>query len=151
MPGPPPKKDSERRRRNAPMANTLQLPAEGRQGPAPLWPGPGLMPEPYRPIWEELWATPMAVAWERHGWTRVIARYLLVLQASDEALKSKEPDAKLLNEIRNLEDRLGLTPMALLRLRWEIAGDELAPMREEKTAGGARARLKAVDRVARGN
>lgn len=145
MPGPPPKPDGEKRRRNAPMANTLQLPAEGRQGPAPVWPGPGLMPEPYRAIWEDLWSTPMAVAWERNNWTRVIARYLLVLQASDDALKAKEPNAKLLIELRNLEDRLGMTPMSLMRLRWEITGDELAPAREAKASGGSRARLRAVN------
>lgn len=38
--GPAPKHASVRARRNAPMANTIQLPAEGRKGPAPAWPLP---------------------------------------------------------------------------------------------------------------
>src|SRR5882757_3798738 len=38
--GPPPKHPSTRRRRNVPMANTVQLPAEGRPGPTPAWPLP---------------------------------------------------------------------------------------------------------------
>lgn len=29
----------------------------------------------------------------------------------------------LMAEARQLEDRLGLTPMAMLRLRWEISDD----------------------------
>ena len=34
--------------------------------------------------------------------------------------------AALLAEVRNLEQQLGLTPMALLRLRWEIEPSEPA-------------------------
>lgn len=30
----------------------------------------------------------------------------------------------LMAEARQLEDRLGLTPMAMLRLRWEISDDD---------------------------
>jgi hypothetical protein len=38
--GPPPKHPTTRARRNAPMANTTQLPAEGRKGKPPVWPLP---------------------------------------------------------------------------------------------------------------
>lgn len=38
--GPPPKHSTVRARRNAPLANTTKLPAEGRKGPAPEWPLP---------------------------------------------------------------------------------------------------------------
>lgn len=36
--GPAPKHPTVRARRNAPLANMIQLPAEGRKGPAPAWP-----------------------------------------------------------------------------------------------------------------
>ena len=144
MPGPPPKKEGEKRRRNAPMANTVHLPAEGRTAAAPLWPGPGLMPEPYRSVWDELWALPQAIMWERQKWTRVVARYILTLSAAEDSLRAHEPDAKLLTEARNLEDRLGLTPMALLRLRWEIVED-VPEEKPARVAGSTRNRLKAVD------
>ena len=52
--------------------------------------------------------------------------------------------AALLGEVRQLEDRLGLTPMALLRLRWEISADELQEARAAAPKP-SRARLKAVD------
>ena len=38
--GPPPKHPTTRARRNAPLANTTQLPAEGRKGKPPAWPLP---------------------------------------------------------------------------------------------------------------
>ena len=120
MPGPAPKPADTRRRRNAPLANTLRLPPEGRQGPAPEWPLAGEGPA----IWPELWATPQAAAWERLGWVRVVARYAKVLLDCESSLS-----VGLLGEVRQLEDRLGLTPMAMLRLRWEVAADELAERR----------------------
>jgi len=64
-----------------------------------------------------LWRTPQAVAWEQLGWTRVVARYChWSIQAED----SPEVPVALLGELRQLEDRLGLSPMAMLRLRWTI-------------------------------
>jgi hypothetical protein len=37
-------------------------------------------------------------------------------------------------EARQLGDRLGLTPLALLRLRWEITEDEVGQRRQEQTS-----------------
>lgn len=135
--GPPPKHPSQRRRTNASLALT-PLPAEGRSGTAPEWP----LPRPTaaeRIVWEQLWATPQAVAWERLGWTRSVARYCRGLVEAEK----KDASAALLSEVRQMEDRLGLTPMAMLRLRWEVVHDELAeartPAREE------RPRLRAVE------
>lgn len=139
-----PKPDGQRRRRNAPMANTLRLPAAGRPGAAPKWPGPGVLDAGGRRLWRELWATPMAVAWDRHGWIRVVARYVAALSAAEAGLADGRPNATLLAECRQLEDRLGLTPMAMLRLRWEVdGGDELADRRVPVST--SRSRLKAVD------
>lgn len=153
MPGPAPKPAGERRRRNAPMANTVHLPSEGRTEPAPVWPtgfGHGALADE---IWAELWSTPQAVAWERLGYTRVVARYVGCLVAAERDLDDIEDpklyasmlanQAKLLPEVRQLEDRLGLTPMAMLRLRWEVVEDELAGARDEKKpAPSTRRRLK---------
>lgn len=137
MPGPAPKPNGQRRRRNAPMANTVKLPAEGRQGKAPSWPMGGRAPK----LWGELWATPQAAAWERLGWSRVVARYVMVLGLCE------DPDttsAALLGEARQLEDRLGLSPMAMLRLRWEVVEDEVAQAREEVKRPASKRALKVV-------
>ena len=144
MPGPAPKPSAERRRRNAPLANTVHLPSEGRPGDAPEWPYGKSAPK----VWGELWATPQAVAWERLGWTRVVARYAWLLRV----VESGESDLSvgLLGELRQLEDRLGLTPMAMLRLRWEVVVDEVAAVRETAPAPKRKRALKvASDAVAR--
>jgi hypothetical protein len=67
-------------------------------------------------VWHELWATPVALLWEQNDWTRVVARYAVMLG------KAESPSATgpVLTETRQLEDRLGLTPLAMLHLRWEI-------------------------------
>lgn len=135
MPGPAPRPDAQRIRRTAPLAGTVtKLPADGRPGDAPAWP---LVGEEVPGVWSELWATPQAAVWEHLGWTRVVARYCLVLLAA-ESISS----AALLAEVRQLEDRLGLSPMAMLRLRWEIAGEE---QRGTPAAFKTTRRLKAVE------
>ena len=155
MPGPAPKPADQRRRRNAPTANTLKLPKAGRQGPPPKFPL-GKLSAADAKVWAELWSTPAAAAWELNSWTRVVARYLRVMRAADDALAAREPSAPLLAEVRQLEDRLGLTPIAMLRLRWEIDdSDELAEARyahKGAASSSSRQRLRAVDpdAVARG-
>lgn len=146
MPGPAPKPADQVRRRNAPAANTVKLPPEGRAGDAPTWPLAGDAPE----TWVELWATPQAAAWERLGWTRVVARYVHILELCEQP---ESMTAALLSEARQMEDRLGLTPMSMLRLRWEIAADEVAEKRVEKTASKtkARRRLKVADNAVAGS
>jgi hypothetical protein len=71
----------------------------------------------------------------------VVARYVRVLAESESSLS-----VGLLGEVRQLEDRLGLTPMAMLRMRWEIAPDEVAEKRaESSTVPAVRKRLKVAD------
>lgn len=86
-------------------------------------------------LWTQLWATPQAVAWQRLGWTRVVARYTRL------ALAAESMDAKALPEARQLEDRLGLTPKAMRMLMWEVVSDEVG---EKRQTTGARNRIKAV-------
>jgi hypothetical protein len=94
-------------------------------------------------LWRDLWATPQAVAWERLGWTREVAQYVRW------KVKAELGDLDASKEARQLGDRLGLTPLALLRLRWEIAPDEVAEQRQERTTQArkktARQRLRVVD------
>jgi hypothetical protein len=198
VPGPAPKPAHQRRRRNAPLANTLKLPAEGRKGRPPRWPLP---PEVARQallahlrdqqvtlqaeleviratgddakaqtlddkasrlreravaleaniaatrqaqtlLWRELWHLPQAVAWERLGWTREVAQYVLW------KVQAEQGDLDAAKEARQQADRLGLTPLAMLRLRWEVEADEVTAQRDERQASvreDLRARLRAVD------
>ena len=145
MPGPPPKPAGQRRRRNA-APSTVRLPASGREGRPPRWPLAGSLPVEARALWRSLWATPQAAAWERLGWTRVVARYALVLLAAE----APGAAAAMLGEARQLEDRLGLSPMSMLRLRWEVTADEVGAVRADRVdrvepAAAQRRRLRAVD------
>ncbi len=116
MPGPAPKRNA--RRTNA-RPDWRTLPATGREGMAPVWPI-GLPDDQEQDLWLELWRTPQAVAWADLGWTRAVARYARLVIESE----SGTANAALLAEIRQMEDRLGLSPMAMKRLQWEIGAVE---------------------------
>ncbi|MEU9415168.1 hypothetical protein [Streptomyces sp. NPDC048272] len=94
-------------------------------------------------LWTDLWATPQAVAWERLGWTREVAQYVRW------KVQAELGDLDASKEARQLADRLGLSPLAMLRLRWEVASDEVAEQRQERSGRSApktaRQRLKVVD------
>lgn len=134
MPGPAPSGNPVRRNSRI---GPLSLPAQGRQGEAPPWPLPGEFSDVERQTWRQLWATPQAVAWERMGWTRTVARYCRAVVLAESSM-----NPQLLGQVCTLEDRLGLTPKAMRMLLWEIATDEVAEKREQAT--GARGRIKAV-------
>lgn len=78
-------------------------------------------------LWDELWTTPQAEIWERLAWSREVAQYVrwkvLAEMGNIEAAK----------EARMWSDRLGLNPLAMLRLRWQIEQTEAA-----ETAGAKR-------------
>jgi len=88
-----------------------------------------------REVWDELWRTPHAVAWERMRWTREVAQY------ARWKAKGELGDLEASKEARMLADRLGLTPKAMQDLRWQIAPDEVGEQRQATTA---RKRIKAV-------
>jgi len=108
-------------RRNA-RVGPLILPAEGRTGEPPTWPLPDSASADEVIAWGQLWSTPQAVAWEKLGWTRTIARYCRMM------VESERPGAKadVRNAATTMEDRLGLTPKAMRLLLWAIAEDESA-------------------------
>lgn len=141
MPGPAPKDPASRRRRNAAVGKTV-LPSGGRIGATPEWP----MTRDEPSLWAELWATPQAAAWERLGWTRVVARYATLIVAVEDS--EDVPAASLLGEVRQMEDRLGLNPKAMRSLLWEVAdSDEVAEKRVTDTpsrTAAKRAQLKIV-------
>jgi hypothetical protein len=149
MPGPAP--NPEARRRNA-RVGTVKLPAKGRQGDAPPWPVGWSPSRRMDAIWSDLWATPQASAWERGTFTRVVARYVDCLVHLERDLDEIEDpkvyaalltaQTKLLPEVRQLEDRLGLNPKAMRALLWEVAADELAEARAEVAAPTQRRKLK---------
>jgi hypothetical protein len=120
-----------------------QLPAEGRQGEPPAWPLAASAAYDDQ-TWRDLWSTPQAAAWERLGigCIRMVARYVVLLAEADVG----EPKAAM--EVRQIEDRLGLSPLAMLRLRWEIAADEVAAQRPKaahhSTAASRRERVLEV-------
>src|SRR5438105_4110448 len=107
MPGPAPKADGQKRRRNASPA-TLKLPAEGRQGHAPTWPLLGRAPR----RWAEMWKLPEAAAWGRAE-QLVVARYVKTSMAVEKMLtvvtatgKTPQGLSSMQSEIRQIEDRL---------------------------------------------
>lgn len=94
-------------------------------------------------LWRDLWRLPQAVQWEALGWTRDVAQYVRhkVMAELGELASAKEA--------RQWSDRLGLTPLAMLRLRWEVVADETAARRRANAAAAAPAtpprRLRVVD------
>lgn len=96
-------------------------------------------------LWRDLWKLPQAVQWQRAGWRRDVAQYVRhkVLGELGDLDQSKEA--------RQWSDRIGLTPLAMRRLGWTVAADEVAQRRDARTAAAratsARARrgpLRAV-------
>lgn len=77
-------------------------------------------------LWAELWATPQAVEWERLRWTREVAGYV---RWKIEAELGSLDAAK---EARQIADRLGLSSLAMQRLRWVVASEEEAEARPRR-------------------
>jgi hypothetical protein len=90
----------------------VALPAAGsRRKPPPLKGGSAAT----RAWWKTAWSSPMAALWLEADVPALqrLARLLGVLERG-------EPSALLLAEIRQLEDRFGLSPLARRRLLWEV-------------------------------
>lgn len=68
-------------------------------------------------LWAELWKTPQAVAWARLGYTREVAQYCRF------KVYAEWGDMDAAKESRQMSDRLGLSPLAMLRLQWQISDD----------------------------
>lgn len=83
-------------------------------------------------LWEELWATPQAVEWERAHAFRAVALFVRW------SIKAEAGNIEATKEARMWSDRLGLNPLALQRLRQEVenagAAEERGRERRERTA-----------------
>lgn len=85
-------------------------------------------------LWKDLWALPQAVMWERMKWTREVAQYVRWKCLAELG------DLDAGKEARQLSDRLGLNPVAMLKLRWEVVTDEVAEKRRDQGNGKASVR-----------
>lgn len=65
-------------------------------------------------LWAELWSAPQAVIWEEAHAHREVAQYVRW------KVRAEQGDIKSASEARQLSDRLGLNPLALLKLRAEV-------------------------------
>lgn len=170
MPGPLPAPDAVRR--NKPTIPTTSLPVSGRPGPPPEPPETYPLAEKGRAWWEWAWTTPQACAWD-DGALYLAARRAQ-LEDDKHAIEHIDIDlAELLGEkplqaharleamimllkgmaggklsvereMRQIDDRLGLTPKGLAQLRWKIVADPEPESTEGKGRPGRRRALKAV-------
>lgn len=65
-------------------------------------------------LWSDLWSSPQAVIWEESRAHREVAQYVRW------KVRAEQGDLKAASEARQLSDRLGLNPLALMRLRAEV-------------------------------
>lgn len=91
-------------------------------------------------LWDDLWTLPQAVQWERLSWMRDVAQYVR------HKVLAELGDLNSGKEARQYSDRLGLTPLAMLRLRWAVVTDEVGEQRDKAPAARLKARrLRVVD------
>ena len=131
--GPAPK--PEKRRRNADTFSWVELPAGGRAGDPPPLPEWMRASDALRDAWAEVWRTPQASQWDQSG------RSLWVWAQLMAEVQSGEASAAQMGELRQIEDRHGLNPKALLQLRWRIVDDgDAMPMAVADARSSSRAR-----------
>jgi hypothetical protein len=156
MPGgsPAPKVERHRKRGQSLGQSSvgLRLPRGGRKGKLPRWPFAS-QSDREKALWRRLWRTPASAAWELLGWHDIVARYARVLAEAELEGFDREESGEIVRiverrvianarmEARQLEDRLGLTPMAMARLRWVIVDEE---PEEKESAPDVRQRLRAM-------
>lgn len=135
-----PKADSERRNRNAPAFGWTDLPATSAV-PVPDLPPGREWPSSTRAAWAELWTKPQASQWDPSGFTLHRWAWLHA-----DLVLGKGAAGPLSGEMRQIEDRHGLSPKAMLQLRWRIVSDEDQEKPGPKPRPKSRARkLRVVD------
>lgn len=170
MPGP--LKNPRARRRNKPLVPTPNLSAAGREGPSPRPPAAYALGKAGKAWWTWAWKLPQACAWS-DGDVYALARRasleddLVALQAVEgldflelmdiESLRGVRTAIQrvaalatgrlqIIKEMRELDDRFGLTAKAMAALHWSIA-EPTAPAATPTPERPDR-RLRAVDPVA---
>lgn len=103
------------RRNRAPRRvdfDMLALPVQGRQGRVPQ---PSVaLPDQALKLWRQMWRGPAATMWTVDD---VPALTRLVALSADPATWT---NPRLLAELRQLEDRFGLSPWARRAMRWSV-------------------------------
>ena len=139
--------DPNHRHRNAPTIPTTDLPAGGRKGKTPRVPSWVALGKEGKAWWRWAWSTPQACAWSEVAHSDTVARRasleddvartaqvegLDLLEALDgETFQSLKlliarlsslatSRLNLFKEMRELDDRLGLSPKGMAALRWTI-------------------------------
>jgi hypothetical protein len=116
---PLPKPPGERVRRGGGQADWQTIRVDPDR-PVPHWPdfAPTPLPEALA-YWNAVWCSPMAAMYDTTD-ELTIARAAMLHASSMTAdmMRGRAPDA--LSELRQLEDRLGLSPKARRQLQWEI-------------------------------
>ena len=133
MPGPAPNPQA-RRRNDANGWRTLEAECAT---PAPRWPLTGRKPAGLVELWRYLWRLPVAAIWHEQGAERLVARYALMTLVMERALTAPDeaaPDAsKVAAELRQIEDRLLISPSTRLRARVLVADPVDKPKRATKS------------------
>ncbi len=119
MPGPLPKPAETRQRRNAPTYPETALPAEGRQGPPPPLPSFKDWHPRTLEAWAAWWATPQAVLWDQTG--KTLHRWALLY---DVLVVDPSAPPSVQAQLIQLEDRHGMSPQAMAKLRWAVKPSE---------------------------
>lgn len=121
--GPSPDPGSGRSERRGLRFNAL--PSEGREGPPPKFPLPGVSKRE-RELWVWAWSTPQACAWELEPWRwHSVAMWVrtAVVCEGDEATAADK------NSLHRFADQIGFTPAGLRENGWAIAAEEVAERR----------------------
>lgn len=117
-----PKPEGERRNRNERALDWITLPTEGRAGPPPKLPDWRPWTDSTLSWWADLWSSPQAVRWDPSGRSLhrlAILHHQLMLDGQLEPERSRL--TSISSEMRQVEARHGLTPKAMLDLRWRIS------------------------------
>lgn len=112
-------------RRNQPTIPTTNLPSTGRTTPIPKPPALYVFGDRAADWWAWAWRTPQACAWDDGSLFAVARRAQLEDQI--ETVERATERSAVAREMRELDDRLGLTPKGLAALRWKIIDAEAEP------------------------
>jgi hypothetical protein len=134
-----PKPDGAKVTRHAPKFGWVDLPACW-EGDAPRLPDWREWDARTLGWWAALWARPQAAMWQSDGSSLFVLAVLV-----EDLIAGGRADAARLAEMRQIEDRHGLNPKALLQLRWRVVDESAAPKVERpRAAEDRRKRLKVV-------
>ena len=136
-----PQKADARYTHNRQVKNGVPLPPDGYTGPIPGWPL-DLPSRAEQARWDFLWRTPQASMWIHLRIEDLVARYVRNCITLESGGATTVASAYMVSEVRQQEDRLGRSPLAMLRMRWEVVDDSAptAPEQERPVR-----RLRAID------